>query len=267
MDDTKLNELLLRAYGAAPEHIQEFIADEGLDEFMLDLQVDKKLRADVAASVSDHILLTLLGVMQPAELATALKTDTGLTETQAVEVLQEVNKSIFIPLKEKTLKKEAPQAAPAQVQQPKPVPPPPAYVPPTPKPAAQKAPVFRPFVPPPATQPVSAPTPPVQPQAPKPVAPTTPAPKPQPVHTTSELPQRPPMRTMMQDAQQAQHPTPPPTPTPRPAPVQTPPAIAQAPVTPPSFTKTPGQPSTPNKEDLANTLKQYGVDPYREPVE
>lgn len=282
MDDLKLTELLVKAYSAAPPHIQEFIDDERLDDFMVDLQTEKKLRADDAGVIADQLLLTLLGVIDPSELATTLKSDTNLTESQVRQVLEEVNRSIFVPLREKTLtrKSESTQnetsistrpAARLVAQSPRPASWPvsvsrPAPMPVTPQSqrlqaSQQQTPLqARPVI---SVPPQQKPTPPAPAQKPVSPVPTTSVPQ-----AEEAVPTHPAIRTMMRDADEAQHPAPPvqkPTPSPS-VPAVTPPRIATPPVTTPSFNKKSTTP-TPNASDLADTLKKYGIDPYREPVE
>lgn len=152
-----------------------------------------------------------------------------------------------------------PVSAPVVPQQPRPQAPQAVVRPQTPpqvRPAVSVPPEPKP------TSPVFAPFPKAAPPPPQP-APVAPAPR-----TAEEITStRPAIRTMMRDADQAQHPAPTPQPV---APTQpkpiTPPRIATAPVTTPSFNKTSTTPS-PNAQELSDTLKKYGIDPYREPVE
>jgi|CXWL01.1.fsa_nt_gi hypothetical protein len=153
-----------------------------------------------------------------------------------------------------------PTSAPVTARQPRPQAPQPAMRPQTPppvRPAVSVPPQSKP------TPPVFAPFPKAVPPPPQP-APIAPAPR-----TAEEIASsQPAIRTMMRDADQAQHPAvaPQPTVVTEPKSIPTPPRIATAPVTTPSFDKTPASP-TPNAQELNDTLKKYGVDPYREPVE
>ncbi len=236
MDDDQTTELMLKAYDAAPPHIQAFIESGKMAPFVLRLQQNMSLHVDIADEVSNALLLTLLGVTEPAELPETLK-NMGLSEEQIIQVIKEANREIFIPVREETkqnvIGRESHLAA-----QPKPVPPPPAY----------QAPV----------QAAVSPTP----------------------YSVPVVPESPAMRTMVSDVEhlkeaksQASEPyTIPSPPKPVPPPVQQPqaprpiappppPIAPRAPIVPP----TPQQ--TPNETELAHTLKKYGIDPYREPVE
>lgn len=172
-----------------------------------------------------------------------------------------------------------PVSAPVVPQQPRPQAPQPEVRPQTPAPARpvisvppqpkQTPPVFAPF-----KKPVtSTPPTPIQTQ-PKPVAPpiqkppVTPPTSAAPIVSAQEdtAPARPAIRTMMRDADEVQHPAPVVEKPAAPQPVTTPPRMATAPVTTPSFNKT-STTHTPNAQELNDTLKKYGIDPYREPVE
>lgn len=285
-NDQNLSDLLVKAYDAAPPQIQAFIDDERLTDFMITLQMQKKMQVDVAGEVSNRILLTLLGVLSPNELPAELKA-AGVPEEQVDEVLKAANDSIFLPLREEM--RNAPQA-PAQPQVPVQAPSSPqAPLVSVPTPIAMsQAPAPQPVVPayiPPAPQPV-APiyTPPAQPvAAPEPYIPATPPPAPvartmahdveamkdghsvpawTPPIASAPVPQAAPTAPVFTPMRS-------PTPAPAPQPKQSayvPPPInalrAEA-----AAQKQPASDTLPERKEITDTLKKYGIDPYHEPLD
>lgn len=344
MNDDQLQDILVRGFNSAPPHIQKFIQDGKVGAFVMSVQTSAQLHADVADDVSNQILLTLLGVLSPAELPEILKKEVGLSDTQVSLILTEANRAIFTPLRDELgkgsvntedteadvlegdfepLEEIAPRNAPLQPEPSKPIPPPPSYAPPAPikepagpmydfsqprGPIHTASPVMASSVAP-AVTPAPAPiyTPPAQ-TAP---AYTPPAPAPtmepaQPLAPQNEASQGPTMRTMVSDVEQMKHGqtphayTPGATPTFAPTPVETvmptiaprdvasvppPPKPAYIPAPaphiappppippiaqPPSQTPVPAHPPRrpePTVEEVTHSLKQYGIDPYREPIE
>ncbi len=292
-NDHNLDDLLVKAYDAAPPQIQAFIDDERLADFMINLQMTKKMQVDVAGEVSNRILLTLLGVLSPNELPAELKA-AGVPDEQIDEVLKAANDAIFLPLREEMRtapQTPAPQQIPAQApsspatplvsvptpiampQAPAPQPAAPIYTPPAQPPMAPE-----PYIPPaPVAMPVartmahdveamkdghqpSAWTPPVAPQNPSPAFS---------VPTSFSQPQAPVAYKMPQAV--------PPAPvfTPTPAPMSAPQPPRPAYVPPPINALrpdplTPKQPSSdtlPERKEITDTLKKYGIDPYHEPLD
>lgn len=339
MNEDQLQDLLVRGYDSAPPHIQKFIQDGKVGAFVMSVQGSAQLHADVADDVSNQILLTLLGVLSPAELPDTLKKEVGLSDAQIATILNEANKTIFIPLRDELSKnqpskdegdteipegrfeplEEIPERKPLpSPTQPKSSIPAPSYAPPV-APQTPSGPLYD------FSQPAgpiqSAPAPsvmtsaPVPPPAPTPVA-FTPAPQnppvpvvlpePTPVMASEAMePQRPTMRTMVSDVEQMKHgqaphaymrgsvptftqtpvsqpvptmapretasvPSSQPTHTPPPAIHVTPPPYIPPVAQPPSQTPVPTHPPRrpePTAEEVTHSLKQYGIDPYREPIE
>ena len=285
-DDQKIEESLVRVYEAAPEAIRNFIDEDGVDAFALRMQSRMKLHVDVAQELANRILLTLLGVIEPTNLPAELKT-AGVADEQVDEVLKAANEAIFLPLREEM--RNAPQA-PAQPQVPVQAPsspqaplvsvPTPIAMPQAPAPQ----PVVPTYVPPTPQPPAPVYTPPAQPvAAPEPYIPATPPPAPV-------------ARTMAHDVEAMKDGhfvpawAPPATPapvqqaapaapvfTPMPAPVTAPaPQPKQSAYVPPPINalraepvapKQPASDTLPERKEITDTLKKYGIDPYHEPVD
>lgn len=280
-NDQNLSDLLVKAYDAAPAPIQNFIDDERLADFMINLQMTKKMQVDVAGEVSNRILLTLLGVLSPNELPAELKA-AGVPEEQVDEVLKAANDSIFLPLREEMRnapQTPAPQQAPSSPQAPLVSVPTPIAIPQAPAPQPVQ-PVVPAYVSPMPQPPAPTYTPPVQPVAP-----------PEPY-----VPAAPVARTMAHDVEAMKDGhfvpawAPPATPapvqqaapaapvfTPMPAPVTAPaPQPKQSAYVPPPINalrsepvvqKQPVSDTLPERKEITDTLKKYGIDPYHEPVD
>jgi hypothetical protein len=284
-NDQNLNDLLVKAYDAAPPQIQDFIDDERLADFMINLQMTKKMQVDVAGEVSNRILLTLLGVLSPNELPVELKA-AGVPDEQVDEVLKAANNAIFLPLREEM--RNAPQT-PTQPQVPTQAP----SSPTTPL-VAVPTPIAMPQAP--APQPVQPVVPAYVPPMPQPPAPTY-TPPVQPVAPPEPyVPAAPVARTMAHDVEAMKDGhfvpawAPPATPapvqqaapaapvfTPMPAPVTAPaPQPKQSAYVPPPINalraepvapKQPASDTLPERKEITDTLKKYGIDPYHEPVD
>ncbi|MGB4076335.1 MAG: hypothetical protein WBK28_01355 [Minisyncoccia bacterium] len=320
--DTKERDGLIEAaYLQAPPHIQEFLSSGKFEAFLNDIRSNENIRIDSMARVSDELLMMLLGMSEPLELAENLKAHANLTDEHIGTLITLANERIFTPLREEMQNKTegseiqntatpiaplvplptigsvltAPVSTPGYPPDPTrptpspytppgysaPAPPVPSYAPPTlPSPVSNTPQIKNPFAP-------SAYSAPPAPQFPTP-PPSTPIPPPTPV-PIPELP-TPTMRTMVHDveAMKEGH-TPAPVPytmlssTPVPMPQQ-PITVASAPIPPlvpavaplprPAISSAPlpqsvNPPATRitsalSAKEIQATLKQYGIDPYRE---
>lgn len=266
--DKNITELLIKAYEAAPAHIQAFIDEERLDDFMLELQMKTKMQADVAGIVSDRILLTLLGVIAPQELPEELEAS-GIEREQVESILKAANEAIFLPLREgmrTTPESRVQSQSPSQAQS---------------REAAPLVSVLKPiYVPESRSVPPveAAATPTYTPPTPEPIAPAyipPAAPAPAPV-----------VRTMAHDVETMKEgawtpPTPPAPPVVSTPPLEQPNTASVSPVVtpePPQVAYIPPRPEpitpreqsidrVPERKEITDTLKKYGIDPYHEPIE
>ncbi len=255
--------LLAQAFAQAPGYIQDFVRSGKYDGFLEKVRTTENLHIDVLDTVSDEVLMMLLGMSEPQELTDNLKKEAGLTDAQADSVIAIANREIFAPLQEELRESQSSAGEASAPETPViPVSPVPAALSPAPAPAA----------PPPVLAPV-----------PSPLAEQTPAPVPAPV------PAEPMVRTMAHDVEAMKTGT-----AAAPAPYQMPaaPVLAApaleapqqpslpsrwaAPVTAPSdtpsFSKVPGSSpasrnAAPDIQEVTSTLQKYGIDPYREPTE
>ncbi len=246
------------ALNAAPQAIRDVLEDGTLDTSVAKSCQEQGLHVDQIGAVALHSQNILIGLLKPSEFIFELESS-GIPKPVANAILQDLNEQVFKPLNEKIrAEKESGEETPEEPVEPtrtpeKPAPPPPPRIeiavqepPPVPVIAPQvQAPV--------ATPPAPTPTPPpVAPMPPAPTPPPTPAPEP------PAPPATPQMRTMAHDVEalkdgkmpEPQRPAPP-----------TPQTPAQAPVTHEAAQ------DMPSHQEVTESLKQYGVDPYREPVE
>jgi hypothetical protein len=224
------------AFKTLPGPIREFVSSPDFGDVMENMSRRHGLHIDTAGKVGDASTRMLIGLLSPVQFVTELKA-AGLPDATASAILQDLNERVFKPLHEKVREEKTPTLTPpttvstTSVSPPAPRPPQP---PPTPRPAPP------PIMPPPAPKPVAT----VPPPIPPPIVP----------------PAIPPMRTMAHDVESMKEgkvPTPTPShPVPPPPPAPTLPRVPQeAPA------------SIPTHEEVSTTLKQYGIDPYREPLE
>lgn len=254
-------EKVLEAYGAAPAVVKETFDAEATLAIVLNLLKKYPALEELLGREVGYLILDLITLTQ----FRSHLLQTGLDEKAAGDVIDTVTKEVLIPMKNPKEEK-VPAALP-----PKPVvlkrsAPPVVEL----KPAAPQPPRIPPTLQALAAKP-AAPATPVQPPKPAPptATPKPPAPSPSAQAPLAAPPARPrvtiaphPMRTMEQDAARAKG-----------APAPTPPAPVTPPPRPPVWERTPPPPvpkpaeKSENATALANTLKKYGVDPYREPIE
>ena len=98
MQRTKEETLL--AFNRAPRTIQDALSDGPAVDFMVGLQARYSLHIDVAGLVIERIRDLLLGLSNPTEFLGEL-TQLGITDTVARTLVGDLNKEVFIPLREK----------------------------------------------------------------------------------------------------------------------------------------------------------------------
>ncbi|GEM_PF-1133223 len=249
MNDTEIQKALSDAYDVATPQVQEYVRSKKLQGVVGKLQLKLKLDDSVTDQVGYELLMMLLGMSEPEELITNLGAIDGLNEPAITEIASAVTTEIF-----------------------------PQFPSPAPEPEEAKAVV-----------PIKKVTPPAGAVVKKPTLRPSMLPSVKEGALTRILPALPPtptVRTMRSDVESAKitKPVPPPqakpvlptiTKPPVPAVLTFTPAKPAAPVVPSITTApkptVPVQPTTPKpaasaseSQKLDDSLKQYGVDPYRE---
>jgi len=265
--DLSLDEAVATVVAELPEPVQRFVTGPERDEVSLDLTNKYNLHADQAGDFEHAFIFMLLGLYSPEDFVKELR-DAGLNESTIQGLATDVNERVF-----KRLRDEERRAGVAPARKPA-VPvmevgPRPPESPPAPAP-----------VPPPQVQPVPAPQAPPVPQIAPPAAQASAAPAPIPIYSPpAPYPEHPHARTMAGDIALASQglqgqaatsassfqtasvpvtyapPPPPPPLAPAPPPQYAPPTAAPIRLTPVDRRS-----DTPIK-------KEFGSDPYREPIE
>lgn len=220
---------VLDAYAKAPEAIQEAFSSELTADVVSDIKAKFRLHVDVAGNLGKEVGYLMLGLINPAEFFGGLML-AGTDEATAKGIMEEINSRIFIPLKQQVSGAgKAPAPAPVTYAE---------------TPVAEEK--TTPMVPPPALdyEPARAAILPGSSESVPVIAPSNPTPAQQPV---MPAPQE--VHTMMNDMLAAKQ-------APAPAPVVS--AQPTTPSVPPTPAPAPLRPSP--------IAKDYGVDPYREPV-
>lgn len=260
----------------SPYPIREFLSGEDFPNTLETLNKKYALGVDVTGKVSTVLMHMLVGLVSPTQCVVKLR-EAKVTEVTANAILQDLNTTVLKPLHEKIKEEEQKLAeSEAPVETTPPVKPATSTTPkPTQSPIPIKSSAALPLVRDPETL---LPKPSVAPASSSSVKiPTT---LPKPIAVVPTIPQKPvsasPIRTMMHDVEEMNGTKPlvpffsiavpkPPAPPPlinHPAP-PTPPRSVLPPVPPSPKSQT----TTPTHEEVSSSLKQYGVDPYREPVE
>lgn len=160
------------AYERAPEAIQNALTDGPAIDFMAALQTRYSLHIDVAGEVVERIRNLLLGLSSPTEFLGEL-IQLGMSDTVARTLVEDLNKEVFIPLREEMRKAPESTGAPEPIAVPQrslgaetPLPAPSLAYEPEPK-TLPGSPVVAPM---PTPTPISTPAPIVENNAPAPVA-------------------------------------------------------------------------------------------------
>lgn len=274
--DDDLGSAVAEQLSTLPKPVQDFIVGPERTRVALALTQKHSLHADQASVFEVQLIHMLLGVSSPEEFTKAL-TDAGIAPSTVAALATDVNAEVFIPLRE--AERQSPEAVPAP-QKPAPLPPPAIEY--------QPAPTL-PGSPVPAPMPVPVPVPQASVAPPVPVQEVAPVPAPalEPTPPQHIVPQQHFMHAMPNaQPQSGWHPAAAvhifvPThtaPHQQPAPVQhapepAPPAYAapapQAPVAPPAAPEpvTPAVPAVAPQQPSTPLKKEYGADPYREPIQ
>lgn len=295
-----LNEQIAVLMDKLPVPVQNFLKGPERDAVSLVLARKYHLHADAAGIFERAYIFMLLGVYTPEEFVEELR-DGGITEENIKGLTADINDLVFKRLREEERAAEPVAPAPAKPQVPvmqvgsrmegpgqgtppqAPVPPIPQQPPSPPAQAPQPVPIPSPVI-----QPVPVQAPPIYSAAPIPVPPP-PAPSYQattPIYgnaPAAPAPQHVPARTMESDVErltqnyqavaagqpvaQPAYSVPPPMPPPAPVPPP-PPVIPATPAyPPPAMASVRLTPVDQPRATSAPLTKEYGNDPYREPIE
>ena len=276
--DTDTTAVIEQALETAPPYIREYLRSGKYAAFIEDVRLIGNYHVDTLGIISDEVLMMLLGMSDPRELAESLKREAKLTDEQIGLIISLANDHIFTPLRSEARKEEVPNETVGKVSAA------PLVGPPSlsgVSPAALSTPASIPGYPPDPTRPAQGAPVAAAPLSVPPPVPlmATPEPMPLPVRpappTMAEPIATPTMRTMAHDVEAMKDGQPPaPLPytggapavaAPRPEPVAAPPVVSSLP--PPSAPPSLPMPAAPSEDEVHATLKQYGIDPYREPVE
>lgn len=110
----RTKEETLQAFNRAPKIIQDALSDGPAVDFMIGLQVRYSLHVDVAGSIVQRIRDLLLGLSNPTEFLGEL-VQLGVTDTTARTIVGDLNKEVFIPLREAMQKAPESTAAPEPI--------------------------------------------------------------------------------------------------------------------------------------------------------
>lgn len=276
-DDLEFEQNVSTLLASLPAPVRSYVTGKGPDAVVLELTRKYQLHADQAGELHKALLMMLLGVYSPSRFVGTLE-DAGFSEETTEGIVADLNERVFAPLRKAEREAEKKPPTPAK-----------AAVPPAPRPplASVPAPLGAATMPapePPRPAPIAA-VPPAA--APSPAPAIQPATTPTPAPRPSAPPPEPVMRTMAHDVESmngqgaSQAPAyPPPVPVPAPTPTDAPapaperaavPSAWSAPVSAPRSETPPPHPTraigAPDPQEVASTLKKYGVDPYREPPE
>lgn len=95
-------EVLTRAYAAAPAHIQSYLSSGKLESFCLSLGQRFNIHADLLDQIARELVLTLLGLTNPKDLIVNLSVEAKVPSLLLSPVVEEMNKNIFEPLRQET---------------------------------------------------------------------------------------------------------------------------------------------------------------------
>jgi len=122
MDDTQLNQneptledSIRHVASKLPAPVREYIGGTALPDVARSITAKYNLHIDQGAVFQRELMLVLMGIEEPGELAKTLQDELGLTTEVIGQILDDLNKEVFQPLQAKmrTATTEAPKVAPA----------------------------------------------------------------------------------------------------------------------------------------------------------
>lgn len=87
-------------YADAPKPIQKFLLEKNYEEIASSLAHTYRLNIDQTGILSQKLVFLLLGAQSPHEFSESLVRDSGLTEDVSTQITNDINKLVFIPLRE-----------------------------------------------------------------------------------------------------------------------------------------------------------------------
>jgi hypothetical protein len=119
-NELTLEEDLRQRLGALPMPVRDYLTKGGIEETARTMTTRYRLHVDDGAVLARELLLVLMGIEQPAELAQTLQSELGLTPDQIKAILTDINTEVFQPLQDKM--RAAPKAPVAAAPTPQPAP-------------------------------------------------------------------------------------------------------------------------------------------------
>ena len=97
--DQSTEDQVLKAYERAPKAVQDALTDGPVIDFMMGLQANYHLHIDTAGSISGMIRDMLLGLLTPSDFYSRLS-KLGIDSSDAQKLTQELNEKVFTPLRD-----------------------------------------------------------------------------------------------------------------------------------------------------------------------
>lgn len=121
-NDQRYIEIFTQAYDRAPKQVQQYLSSGEFEVFLKRLKDQFRLSDGMAGDAGNEILMSILNIVDPKELAVGLEVDAHIPEELLDPMLDEIRKAIFGPLREKMEKDGViPAAKPADVPAPAPI--------------------------------------------------------------------------------------------------------------------------------------------------
>jgi cell division septation protein DedD len=162
MDEKELQTQLATRFKKLPKVVQDAITSAEVEKHLRALSEKHKLHLDQWAVLENEVMLTMVGLEKPADLAKNIAREVGVQEDVAEALAADISATVFAPVRVE-LERLVPDAEGSAAPAPAPVPPPQATpaIAPVPASAATPTPIpAAPTTPPAPAQPIIAATPP-----------------------------------------------------------------------------------------------------------
>lgn len=126
MNETEptLEESMMSVLATLPMPVREYLTQGGLENTARVVTAKYNLHIDQGAVVQRELMLVLMGIEPPSELAETLHTEVGLEPEAVSAILEDINRDVFQPLQEKIKSNtEVPRGTPVTAARPVPMPP------------------------------------------------------------------------------------------------------------------------------------------------
>lgn len=100
MDQDEHNAIIQKRFSQLPEAVQRAVTDASVEKKLRALAQKHKLHLDQWVLLENEIMLTLLGLEDPANMVDSVAKEVGVKRTVAQEIVNDIAREVFNPIRE-----------------------------------------------------------------------------------------------------------------------------------------------------------------------